>query len=121
MLAQRNAHGLLVERPHRLDDGNHRLAEIWMRHADHCGFGDIGPVVEHRLDLCWIDVEPARNDQILLAPDQLDRTVRIDKAHVAGDEIPIGPEFRSRFLRHLPIALEDVRPPHLDDADLALL
>ena len=91
-----------------------------MRHADHGAFQHAGLFVQHQLDFLGIDVVAARNDQILAPAHDADIAVGVDLAQIAGDEKPVVAQFGGGFLGHLPIALEHVRPAHLDHADLAL-
>ena len=91
-----------------------------MRHPDDGAFQHAGLGVEEGLDLLGVDVVAAGDDQVLVAPDDVDMAVGVDPAQVAGDEEAVGAEFRRRPVRHPPVAQEDVRAAHLDLADLAL-
>ena len=82
---------------------------------DHAGDG-----VDLALDLLRVDVEAAGDDEVLAAADDRDVAVVADQPEVAGDEEAVGAELGRGLLRHPPVALEDVRPLHLDHADLAL-
>ena len=42
----------------------------------------------------------------------------VDPADVAGDEESVGAELRLGLFRHAPVAGEDVRTAHLENADL---
>ena len=71
----------------RSDDGNHALAEIGVRHADHGALGNARQSLDDRLDLGRIDVIAACNDQILGASD--DRCSPLDpRTEVARNEKP---------------------------------
>ena len=89
-----------------------------MRHADHRAFQHAGQIVDQALDLFRIDVEAAGDDQVLFTTDDGDIAVGVDHRHVAGDEPAVRAQLFRRFLGHLPIALEHVRPAHLQHADL---
>jgi hypothetical protein len=104
--------------PHH--DSGDAFAEIGMGKTDDRTFRDSGQRVDLALDLLRIDVVAAGNDQVLAAPDYVDVAIGIDKAEIAGDEEAVGAEFRLGFLRHAPVAGKDVRPLHLDHADLTL-
>ena len=77
---------------HRDDHGDHALSEVAMGHADDRRLDDAVDVVDLGLDLLGIHVEPARDDEVLAATDDLEVPVVVDLAEVAGDEEPIGPE-----------------------------
>src|SRR6185437_16198389 len=98
-------------------DGGDAFAEIRMRHADHGGFDHAGHGVDLALDFLRIDVEAARNHEILAAADDVDIALAVDLAEIAGDEEAVVAEFRLGLLRHAPIALEHIRALDLDHAD----
>ena len=89
-----------------------------MRHADHCAFNHALHRINLGFHLFRIDIEAARNDQILAASDNVDIALCIDLAEIARDEKPVGAEFGSGFFRHPPIALEHVRAFDLEHPDL---
>ena len=91
-----------------------------MRHTDHGAFQNPLDSVDHALDLFRVDIQPARDDQILVTPDNADIAVSITHGHVAGDEEAVITEGFGGLLRHFPIAEKDIVAALLDDADLAI-
>ena len=89
-----------------------------MRDADHRAFQHAGQIVQHQLHLLRIDVEPAGDHQILCAPDDGHIAVAVHEPQIAGDEEAVGTKLLRRLRGHLPIALEHVRPAHLQRPDL---
>src|SRR4029077_16735147 len=77
--------------------------------------------VDLGLDLLRIDIEAARNHEVLGPPDDVNVAIVINVGQVAGCKIPVSAKLLLRFLRHPPIAGEDVRPLDLDHADFASL
>ena len=66
------------------DRGADLLAEGLVRDADDGGLGDGGVLVEHLLDLARVDVQPAADDQVLLAVDDEEVAVLV--------HVPMSPE-----------------------------
>src|SRR4029079_18960058 len=89
-----------------------------MRHADHGGFDHTRHGVDLALDFLRVDVEAARDHEILAAAEDVPVALGIDLAEVAGDEEAVVTEFGFCLLRHPPITLEHVRALGLDPADL---
>src|SRR5258706_8490503 len=54
---------------------HHVLAHQRVLHADHRGLGHLRMRVQHLLDLAGVDVEPATDDQVLLALDDEEEAV----------------------------------------------
>ncbi|GAB3543198.1 hypothetical protein GCM10027343_16250 [Noviherbaspirillum agri] len=100
------------------DDRGHGLAEIGMRHADDSGFDHAIHLIDEGLDFLRIHVIATGNDQVLAAPDDGQVSIRIEAANIAGLEVAVGREFFGSFLRHAPVALENIRPLDLDVTDL---
>ena len=101
-------------------NGKDRLAEIGMGQADHGGFQHAGGLVQQHLDLDRIDVEPARDHQILGAADDMHIAIIIDPAQITGDKPAIRAQVLGRLFGHLPIASKDVGAAHLDPAHSTL-
>ena len=91
-----------------------------MRHADDGAFQDSLDIVDHAFHFLRVDIQPAGNDQVLVAADDADIAVGITHRHVAGDEEAVLAEGLGGFFRHFPIAEEDIVAALLDDADLAI-
>ena len=91
-----------------------------MRQADDGGLGHSGEGVEQQFHLFGIDVEAAGDDQVFLAPDDVQIAVGIEQAQIAGDEKAVTPQVFAGFSGHVPVAFEDVGAAHLDHADLTL-
>src|SRR5581483_7653847 len=85
--------------------------------ADDGAFDDARHCIDALLDLLRIDVEPAGDDQVLRAADDLNITLRGPHAHVAGAKVSVGSEFLPGLVRHAPIAGKNVGPLHLDRPD----
>ena len=90
-----------------------------MRHAEDGRFHHAGLLVQQELDLLWIDVVAAGDDEVLGAADDGDVAVGALRGEVAGDEEAVRAEFLRSLFRHVPVALEDVAALDLDDAHLA--
>src|SRR5262249_15116798 len=101
----------------RCDDRNYALAEVRMGRTDHRAFADGGQFLDRRLHLGRIDVEPARDDEILRPPDNVEITALVELAEVPGNEIAVLPEILGGLVRHLPIAFGNIRSPDFDHAD----
>ena len=72
------------------DRGTDLLAEALVRDAEHGGLGHRGVLVDDLLDLAGVDVEPAADDQVLLAVHDGEVAVGVDGADVAGGEPALG-------------------------------
>ena len=90
-----------------------------MRYADDRRFQNLRHVVDQFLDLLRIDVEAARDDEILGTADQMHIAVGIDHCDVACPEPAAICKLGRRFFGHPPIAGEDVGATHLETANLA--
>ena len=66
------------------DVGDHDLAPIRVRPADHRDFAHARMLEQHLLDLAWIDVGAARDDDVLGAVLEREIAFRIERADVAG-------------------------------------
>src|SRR4051794_9523904 len=73
--------------------------------------------IDGLLDHLRIDVEPAGDDHVLLAVDQVEIAVAVHVADVAGEKT-VADERLRRFLRPVPVTLGDVRAPDADLTDL---
>ena len=84
------------------------------------GHRDRGVPGEHVLDVARVDVEPAADDEVLLAVDDAEVPVAVDRADVAGGEPPVVDVRCRRPLRWRPspVAAHDVRAA---DEDLAVV
>ena len=91
-----------------------------MRQSDHRALDHARERVDLALDFPGVHVEAAGDDEIFGAADDVDVTLRVDSAEIAGDEETVGAEFGGGFFRHPPIALEHVGAFDLDHADAAL-
>ena len=101
----------------RHHQSQHCFTEIRMRHTNDGAFPNPGLGIQDQLDLLRVDVVATGNDQVLVAPDDMDIAVCVDHPEITGDEEAVLPQFGSGLLRHLPIPLEDVRAAHLDLAN----
>src|SRR5690606_41246191 len=101
-------------------EGDHGLAEVGMGDTDDGAFADPRDFVDKALNLFWVDVIAAGDDEVLGAADDAVIAILIAAGHIAGDKKAIGAEFFRRFLRHPPVALEDVGPPDPKYADFAV-
>src|SRR6185312_6578046 len=95
--------------PDHIGDRHLVPARVWP--ANHATFGDIRMLEQHALDLGWIDVFPARNDQILLAVVNPEVTVGIAATDIAA-AIPAIIQRLARRVFIFPVFAKDVRPAH---------
>src|SRR5690606_23095704 len=102
----------------RLDDGGDRLAPLLVRDAEHRAFAHSGEGEDAALDLRRVDVEPAADDHVLLAVDDVDEAVLVLEAHVAG-ELVATVAGRRRRLGVLVVAGHDAGAVDRDLAGLA--
>src|SRR3954447_8060206 len=103
----------------RHDERDDLLAPALGRHARDRDLRDGGMVLERRLDLARVDVEPAADDELLRAPGDLEAAVvGVDPAEVAGPEPAVAGQRVGRRVGPVPVAVEDLRPA---DEDLAVL
>src|SRR4051794_18723972 len=110
-----------VEGAGRHDEGDDLLAPALRRHAGHRDLGDGRMVLERRLDLARIDVEPAADDELLRAPGDLEAAVPVvDPAEVAGAKPAVAGQRLGRRVGAVPVAVEDPRAAHEDLAGLPL-
>src|SRR5207244_10836448 len=79
-------------------NGHHRLTEIAMRCPDHRTLGDTFDLLDDTLDLGRIDIEAARDDEILVAPDYVDVALVILEGEVTRHEETVGAEFGGGLL-----------------------
>ena len=99
--------------------------------ADDCGLGDLGQLVDDRLDLAGVDVLAAADDHVLCAVDQNQITVLVQPADVPGVQPAVDNRI-GRLLGPVQVAAHDVRaldhnltgltighrtPRRVDDAD----
>ena len=89
-----------------------------MRHADHRALCHAGQVIQCVFNFSRIHIQAAANDEVLAAPDDAHIALRVDHAHVAGDEEAISGELLRVFLRHAPVTGKHIRPFDLNAADL---
>ena len=78
---------------------HHGLAKISMRDTDDSALQDARLRVQDDLDLFRVDVVAARDDQVLVPPDDLDITLIVDQPEIAGNEETILAELGCRLLR----------------------
>src|SRR6266567_4432212 len=102
----------------QFDEGLGRLPPIRILHADDADLFDGRMLEDGFLDHARIDVVAAAQQHVLGAVDDINITVFIHVADVAGTQEPVGGHYLGRRLRILPIAFHHVRTL---DADLATL
>ena len=108
--------GRLRTEPHHR---RHRFAVARVGHPDDRGFGDGGVLVERGLDLGGVHVLAAADDDVLQAVDDVQVSVLVEPAHVAGSEpAVVGQRGRGR-LGVVEVAAEHGRAPQPDLAGLA--
>src|ERR671933_1891858 len=108
-----------VEVAGRHDERDDLLAPLLRRHARDGDLRDRRVVLDRRLDLAWVDVEPAADDELLRAPGDLEAAVLVvDPPEVAGPEPAVVGQRLRRRVGPVPVAGEDLRPA---DEDLAVL
>jgi thiamine pyrophosphate-dependent acetolactate synthase large subunit-like protein len=98
-------------------EGDRYLTPSGVGPANNGCLGDPGVLFEPDLDFPWIDVNPARDEQVgdPVGQEQVGPVVQI--AHIAGVQ-PASRQRLGRVLRAVPVALHDVRTP---DEYLAVL
>ena len=101
------------------DDGLDRLAPLLVRDADDRGGRHPGMRGEHVLDLAREDVEPTRDDHVLLAVDDVEEPLVVAPRDVSGVQ-PAVREQLGRLLGLLPVAGRRQGPAHADLARLAV-
>ena len=102
----------------QLDHRLHRLAPLLVGHADHGAVLHRRVAPDHPLDLDGEDVEPARDDHVLLAVHDVDEAVVVLVADVAGVVPAMGADRRAA-LRVVEIAEGDEGAAHHDLAPFA--
>src|SRR3954449_2358715 len=108
-----------VEVARRHDERDDLLAPALRRHARDRDLLHPGVVLQGRLDLARVDVEPAADDELLRAPGDLEAAVPVvDPAEVPGAEPAVVRERVGRRVGPVPVAVEDLRAA---DEDLAVL
>src|SRR5690606_10942825 len=75
------------------EHGRHDFAEVAIGYADHARLQDILVAEQSLFDLPRIDVEAARNDHVLLAPDNEEIAGGIHAAEIAGHEPAVSHRF----------------------------
>src|SRR5262249_43944426 len=86
-----------------------RIAGLLVRSADEGAFSAPGEVVGDRFDLVRKYLEARNDDHVLLAVDDLEETLGVEHADVAGPKIAVGCEGTGIGLWLLPVALHDLR------------
>ncbi len=94
------------------------LAAVAVGHADDDGVRDAGHRQQHLLDLGRVDVEPARDDELLLAVDDGEEPVGVHDDDVAGEHVAVVGEHARPTSSQPPVAGEDLRAR---DGELARL
>ena len=84
-----------------------------VRNTDHRRLGDVFVCEQHLLDLARVDVETTAKDHVLLAVDDLVRTVGVPHTDVARMEPAVANRFRGRF-GALQVTLHDVVSANAD-------
>ncbi len=93
------------------------FAAIVVRNTDDDDFLDRGMLIDRLLDHLRVDVEPAGNDHVLLAIDQIEIAIAVHVADVAGQKA-VADEGFSGFLFAIPVAARDVRTTDADFSGL---
>src|SRR3954454_6467108 len=103
------------------DEPDDLLTPALGSHAGDRDLGDGRMVLERRLDLAGIDVEPTADDELLRAPGDLEAAVPVvDPAEVAGAKPAVAGQRLGRRVGAVPVAVEDLRAAHEDLAVLAV-
>src|SRR5262245_11653829 len=110
---------LLRDRRPRLahDEGLDFLPEPLVRDADNGNERDSGMSHHHLFEFTWIHIHARPDHHVLLAVDDREVPVRIERPDIAGMEPPVPHDFSGR-VRPVVVALHDVRSA---DHDLAAL
>ena len=98
------------------EHGNHALAQVGVRRADHRRFRYSRYFIEPVLDFLRVDVEAAGDDQVLAAADQGHPALAVDAREVAGDEEAVVAHLLGRLLRQSPVARKQIRAANLQGA-----
>src|SRR6266480_4818581 len=96
------------------DDGGDGLAPAVVGDADDGGGGDVGVGGQHVLHFLGIDVEPAADDHVVLAIDDIDVAVVVAPGHVPGVDPPVPDDFGGEF-GPLPVAAHHGPGPQARD------
>src|SRR3954463_4950493 len=97
-----------VEGARRHDEGDDLLAPALRRHARDRDLLHAGMVLQRRLALARVDVQPAADDELLRAPGDLEAAVPVvDPAEVAGAEPAVAGQRLRRRVGPVPVAVED--------------
>ena len=99
---------------------HHAFTKVGMRRADDRGFADSGQRVEEQFNFLGIDIVPARDNQILAAPNDLNLAIPVDEGQITRDKEPVLAQFFAGLFGHVPVALKDVGSAHFEYANLAL-
>ena len=100
------------------DCGDHLLAQARVRNRKRGGVDDAGKRAQHRVDLRGRDLVAAAVDLLLDATGEMELAGVVEVPEVAHPE-PAVDEARGIELRIVVVAVEHLRPAHLDLADLA--
>src|SRR5581483_5062915 len=95
-----------------LHDGGDLLAEHVVGDAEHGDVHHRGVLEERRFHLGGVDVLAAADDHVLGAVRDVDEALVVEAGDVAGAQPTAVDERVGRRLRLVPVALDDVRPPH---------
>ncbi len=104
----------------RRNHGNHTLAEVGMRSADHRALSHARDRLDRSLNFGRVDIVAARDDEILGASDNVGVALLINVPEVARDEEAVVAELFLGLLGHPPVTLEHIGAADLNHADLAL-
>src|SRR5579863_6377396 len=70
--------------------GGHAFAEVAMRQANYRRLDHTRQFIDQTFDFLGIDIEAATDDQVLVAPQNMDITLVVDAADIPGDEETVG-------------------------------
>src|SRR5690606_14780355 len=101
--------------------GNHSLAEIRIRYANHRRLVHPWQGINDELNLLGINIVSTRNNEILAASHNAEVCVRhtlsTEKPQVTSAEPTISRELFPGLFRHAPVTGKHVGAAHLDTAD----
>src|SRR6185437_4324112 len=103
----------------RYDDGLHRFAPFFVRHANHGYVGNIGMAIDRAFDFRRIDVFRASDDHVFHAVVNVDIAVFIQIARIAGAKPAVLVDGLRRGFRQIPITCHIPRRASCDLAHLS--
>src|SRR5262249_58765244 len=100
---------------------HHLLAVDRVRHADGGGLDQVGALHQEAVDLDRRNVDPAADDEVLLASGDAEKAVGVETPEVAGANAAVAVDPYAAVAAHIALLVRGIaaEAPDLDLADLA--